>query len=387
MGRKSKWAGVRARDGGIEIDFRFRGVRCREKLRILPTPANLARAERHRFAILASIEAGTFDYATVFPDSAAAARFAQVDQPAVGYPVAKYLEEWLERQKACLHASTWRDYDKTVRLLASAIGNHSMADLRRAHVREWCEKQTCGNKRLSNIQSVLRTALDEAVHDDVIEVNIMAGWKYARKQPPRVEDDVDPFGVEEQTAILDACTNPQGRNLLQFAFWSGLRTSELCALEWGDIDWTRGIINVRRAFTQAAEEPEEPKTKRGAREVKLLAQARAALQAQKAHTLLRGRQVFMNPRTGEPWAGDQPIRKTLWTGTLERAGVRYRRPYQTRHTYASMMLTAGESPVWVAQQMGHADMTMIARVYGRWIANAVPDAGGKAEAMFTRPAK
>ena len=38
--------------------------------------------------------------------------------------------------------------------------------------------------------------------------------------------------------------------------------------------------------------------------------------------------------------------------------------------------------MWVAQQMGHADWTMIARVYGRWIPDAVLDAGGKAVATF-----
>ena len=47
-----------------------------------------------------------------------------------------------------------------------------------------------------------------------------------------------------------------------------------------------------------------------------------------------------------------------------------------------MMLSAGESPMWVAQQMGHADWTMIARVYGRWIPDAVPDAGQKVVATF-----
>jgi len=62
--------------------------------------------------------------------------------------------------------------------------------------------------------------------------------------------------------------------------------------------------------------------------------------------------------------------------------VRYRRQYQTRHTYASMMLTAGESPVWLANQMGHSDLTMIARTYGRWIDDAAPTAGSKAVKMF-----
>jgi integrase len=65
-----------------------------------------------------------------------------------------------------------------------------------------------------------------------------------------------------------------------------------------------------------------------------------------------------------------------------RAGIRYRRPYQTRHTYASMMLTAGESPVWLASQMGHCDLSMIGRIYARWIDGVLPDAGSKAVAMF-----
>lgn len=72
----------------------------------------------------------------------------------------------------------------------------------------------------------------------------------------------------------------------------------------------------------------------------------------------------------------------MWTPALKKAGVRYRRPYQTRHTYASMMLSAGEHPMWVARQMGHSDWTMIARVYGRWMPSADTLAGGKAEALW-----
>lgn len=96
------------------------------------------------------------------------------------------------------------------------------------------------------------------------------------------------------------------------------------------------------------------------------------------------KEVFLNPRTGEPWAGDQPIRHGAWTHALRLAGVRYRRPYQTRHTYASMMLTAGENPVWVAGQMGHADIGMIFRNYGRWIRDSAPEAGNKAVEMFSQ---
>ena len=68
VGRKLK--GVRAiSESTIEIDFRYRGVRCRERIKRKPTSANVKAAARYREAILDAIERGTFDYAYTFPDS------------------------------------------------------------------------------------------------------------------------------------------------------------------------------------------------------------------------------------------------------------------------------------------------------------------------------
>lgn len=383
MGDRRKRVGVRAEsDTSCTIDFPYKGVRCRERVKIAPTPAGLTRAERFRAAILHAIEQGTFNYAETFPDSPR--RFQFMEQAGAGYPLATWLETWVERKRPHLKASTWDDYRKIVyNTLIPAFGHHFLPDLKRTTVREWCNGQASSNKRLSNVQSVLRASLQDALDDDLLDVNPLHGWRYARKEAPKREDDVDPFSQEEQTAILAACADPQHRNLFRFAFWTGMRTSELCALEWGDVDFVRGIVRVSRALTQAADEAEEPKTRRSARDVKLLDPALQALADQKPLTfLLSGGAVFRDPRTGEPWTGDQPIRHGAWTHALKLAGVRYRRPYQTRHTYASMMLTAGESPVWVAQQMGHADLTMISRRYGRWMSDAAPEAGNRAVMLF-----
>ena len=57
-------------------------------------------------------------------------------------------------------------------------------------------------------------------------------------------------------------------------------------------------------------------------------------------------------------------------------------PYQTRHTFASTLLSAGENPVWVASMMGHKDWAMIIKVYGRWIPSVAPDAGNKVAALW-----
>lgn len=358
----------------------FRGVRCRERIPLKPTPVNLKRAEQHRAAILHAITAGTFDYATTFPDSSRATLFAH--QPGDVKTVEAYLETWLEGQRKHLKASTFNGYRKIVdHQLVPWFGDKVLSDVKRKDVREKLDEIESGNKTLANIQSVLRKAFDDAVEAEIVDSNPLAGWRYARKEAPKETDEVDPFTAEEQKLIL-ANLDGQGRNLIQFALWTGLRTSELVALDWGDIDWVRGQVRVTRALTQAANEAEATKTTSGRRDVKLLGPAREALEAQKAFTLLKGGEVFQNPRTGERWEGDQPIRKTLWTRALTKAGVRYRRPYQTRHTYASMMLSAGEHPMWVARQMGHADWTMIARVYGRWMPEADKEAGGKAEMLF-----
>jgi integrase len=126
------------------------------------------------------------------------------------------------------------------------------------------------------------------------------------------------------------------------------------------------------------EEPEEStKTIAGRREVKLLSPALDALKAQKAFTFLKGAEVFQNPNTGERWTGDKTIRQGMWAPTLRKVGVRYRKPYQTRHTFAFMALMAGESPMWVAKQMGHTDWSLTAKRYARWIPSNMPDAGSK----------
>lgn len=383
MGNQRKRTGVRAvSETTIQIDFTYKTVRCRERIKLQPTPANLKRAELHRSAILDAIERGTFDYATTFPDSPNRLLFAEYKGE--GYKLEDWLETWLERQKKHLKSSTYDDYRKIVEnTLVPEFGRTNLSDFKRSMMREWCDRQTCGNKRLANVQSVLRTALQDAMMDELIETNPLYAWKYVRKEAPEPEDDIDPFDTEDQTAILNACRDPQHRNLIQFAFWTGLRTSELVALAWGDIDWRRGIVRISRAKTQAADVPETPKTKRGTRDVKLLPPALEALNAQKAHSYLANGVVFLNPLHGKAWEGDQAIRNSAWTPAIRLSGVRYRNPYQTRHTWASMMLSADESPIWVAQQMGHSDTTMIFRNYGRWIKPKNDDSGQKAVDMYS----
>jgi integrase len=121
-------------------------------------------------------------------------------------------------------------------------------------------KKDTSAKTKGNILSVLRTALDDAVEDELLDANPLAGKKMRRKgdTKPR-KDEIDPFSAEERAVIVKAAKG-QERNFIQFAFWTGLRISELCALDWGDVDWVNKRIFVQRALTQHRKEPETPKT-------------------------------------------------------------------------------------------------------------------------------
>lgn len=381
MGRERQYDGVRpASASTIAIDFYYAGQRCKEYIKKEPTPTNLKRAAQHRAAILLAIEDGSFDYATTFPNSKRALKFAPMPE-AAGLTVATYLDKWLDEKKRKVKASTWDGYRKIVNSpLVPSLGSKMLVDLKRVEVKAMVKDMVCSNKRLTNILSVLRAALDDAVQDELLDRNPIHGWSYTNAETVKKDSDVDPFTSEEQALILAGCDG-QYQNLVKFAIWTGLRTSELVALDWNDIDWQREVICVTKALTSASDGFEDTKTKAGRRDIKILAPAMQALQAQKAHTLLKGVEIFQNPKELERWKGDQAIR-WVWASLLRRVKVRYRRPYQTRHTYASMMLSAGEHPMWVAQQMGHSDWGMIRRIYGKYMQEATPDAGGKAVGMF-----
>jgi integrase len=389
MGRKGTGVAIIS-DSSYEITFSYKGQRCRERVKAKPTPANTRDLIKFRQRILLSIDDGSFNYAQTFPNSKNLEKFAS---PGGAHTIAGYLEAWFDVKKTQIAASTAREYHGTIfNIIIPKFGAMPLSDLSRADLKTWLAKidddreKKITNKRLANIQSCLRLALQDAVDDEILTSNPLAGFTFKRNEAPRDTDHADPLDAEEQAAVIAAARDPQIANLWQFLFWTGLRTSEVIALEWSDVDWHRETVRVRKAITRAAKGiAEDTKTRAGRRDVKLLAPAMVALMAQKEHTFLAGEAIFNRPpwrgKPGGVWKHDHQI-WDAWKTTLKSAKVRYRNPYQTRHTYASMMLSAGEREIWVANQMGHSDTTSIRRNYGRWIPNSDPHAGSRAVELF-----
>jgi len=60
------------------------------------------------------------------------------------------------------------------------------------------------------------------------------------------------------------------------------------------------------------------------------------------------------------------MREVIWRAALEKADIAYRPMIQTRHTFATMMIDAGEDFGWVQHMLGHATLQMIIKHYHGW---------------------
>jgi integrase len=77
------------------------------------------------------------------------------------------------------------------------------------------------------------------------------------------------------------------------------------------------------------------------------------------------------------------ITKRIWYPLLRHLGLKQRRPYQTRHTAATLWLAAGENPEWIARQMGHTSTEMLFKVYSRYVPNLTRKDGSAFERLLS----
>jgi integrase len=152
--------------------------------------------------------------------------------------------------------------------------------------------------------------------------------------------------------------------MTEWWFYSGVRTGEAFGLRWPNVD----LRNARMLIAESVVLGEErDSTKTGvARSVILNSRALAAIQRQRAVSMAGMGHVWTHPFDNLGWTDERAYRRNYWEPTLKRLGIRYRRPYTMRHTFATMMLMAGRTPAWCAKQLGHS-IEMFLGTYSKWI--------------------
>lgn len=285
-----------------------------------------------------------------------------------------------------------------------AFGELRLDEITKDAVRAFCagkKKDGMASRSIRYMLATISGVYNLAIEDGLVAINPAS--KPAKLI--KVEDTKEKITVltdEETRDLLKAAKKhlPRFHPFLFTAFRTGLRQGELVALEWASIDWRGKFIEVGRSYRKnkvseagiSRREGAFSTTKSGKiRQVDMSDQlagvltehrkaiAAAALKAGKPMPeLVFPSTAFATKRgRGKEMAGEDAgqlqlpmdashIRRDLNT-VLKKAEMHRIRFHDTRHTFASLLLRKGESPVYVQHQLGHHDISMTVGTYGHLI--------------------
>lgn len=386
-------AKVRARkdNGLLFLDFYYRGVRCREQTALPDSVENRRRVQSLMSRIAKEIKQGLFDYAATFPGSPRAAQFAGAAGSILATPAPAAVSKISAPAAAALpdtpsfsdFSVTWRkemapqwrrqhrdsvDATFDAHLLAE-FGDRSVGSITKADVLTFRAKlaelpgrtsSKLSPPTINKTMGLLRQCLTEA-SERFGTPDAFKGVKRLKGRRP----DVKPFSLDEIEKIR-ATIRPDYRHYMTCRFFTGMRTGEINGLKWKYVDFENEVIRIREVFS-AGEAEENAKTESSIRDIPMLPMVKEAL-LQHWQTRETENEYVFTTREGNPIDAHN-FANRIWYPLLRYLGLEKRRPYQTRHTTATLMLASGENPEWIARLMGHTNTQMLFTVYSRFVPN------------------
>lgn len=397
---------VRADTGLLFLDFYHLGKRCREQTSLPDSLANRKRVQKLLDKIIEETRLGTFDYARFFPNSKMNGRFAvtpmasaieAVKAAVAGVPYPSidrsaldatpkfrdFAETWFVEKSVewrISHRTTIRsDLDGILipRFGEAAVGRITKANVLafRAELGQRLargRKTILSNQRINRLMAPVRMILNEAADRFDFRTPFSS-----IKQLRIKKTDVHPFSLDDVQRIL-ATVREDYRPYYAVRFFTAMRTGEVDGLQWKYVDFDRRLILVRETVVRGR--VEYTKTDGSQRDIQMSQAVYDALRLQEKATREISEYVFCN-RLGKP-LDHKNVTSRVWYPLLRHLGITPRRPYQARHTCATLWLAAGEAPQWIAMQLGHTTTEMLFRVYARFVPNLTRRDGSAFERML-----
>ena len=383
-------ATIRERSGKLIADFRYMGIRCRETTNLEDNAYNRRILKKRLEQLEAEITLGTFEYEKYFPKSNRVEEFKEKRSQQIAVqtkvPLFKeFTELWLKQKQVEWRASYQQKVSIVIKnYLIPAFGNQVLSKIKNSdllNLRATLAKVTHGKNqtslkasRINQIMTPLRMILNDAAERYEFEspyknINNLKEGKI----------EVTPFSLEEVHKILTT-VREDFRPYYTIRFFTGMRTSEIDGLQWKNIDLQRREIHIREALVNGV--LGGTKTYGSDRTIQMNDRVYQAFLQQKSLNNGKSEFVFCN-RDGGP-LDYRLVNKLVWHPILRFLGLKSRRAYQTRHTAATLWLSAGENPEWIARQLGHSTTEMLFRVYSRYIPNVTRRDGSAFEAMLEK---
>jgi integrase len=358
---------IRGKKNRIRAAFFYKGVRRFENTNYYcETGKNDCKCRpcRSAIALLGEIERkigeGTFKYSEYFPDSKVLKDFRLAEaSPNVGFST--YAWQWLDLKEPSLAFSTHKGYLSIIRKLSEYFGQTELAQIRYSHIQAYIKADGTKPKTISNTMNLLNQIFISAIHDEIVSKNPV---EFISK--PKIQSvQIDPFDKTEAAAIIDWIEKNHPRLACFFAlgFYTGMRTGELLALKWSDVDFNSHTIKVQRTITKARVK-ESTKTAES-RTIDIIPALDKYLKRQKQFTFLKSEWVTTTS-FNKPFMKTENM-KVYYNPCLKALGLRFRNLYQMRHSFACMMIDAGEELNWIKNMLGHKTLEMIFKRYGNRI--------------------
>jgi integrase len=251
-------------------------------------------------------------------------------------------------------------YDHHVRPYLGAI---ALRDITPETIGRWQADRLAdgaGPVAVRHAMDLLGSVLEQAFVAGRIAANPVRRVKKARR--PRREEvrALSPSTVEAMRSALGA----RDAALISVLAYAGLRPGEALGLRWGDV--RERTLLVQRSVSLG----EEADTKtRQHRTVRLLAPLAADLSAWRTAAGVRmtatSYSLGRTPSRGRR-RRNQSWRRRAFRRATQAAGLAHARPYDLRHSFASLLLHEGRSVIYVARQLGHDTRLTLTR-YGHVI--------------------
>ncbi|WP_051488736.1 site-specific integrase [Aliarcobacter lanthieri] len=209
------------------------------------------------------------------------------------------------------------------------------------------------------VNGILKLAFENAVIDGYIKTS-----PFIVSFPTLKSDyEMKPFNLQEIKLILDNADD-WFKNFLGIAFFTGARTGEILALEWKDINFEENTISITKTRTMGL--TKTPKTRSSYRTIDMLIQCETFLKEQRKITgLSESLFVLKGYKNKKLYNSSSLI--LYWKKILEKCKLEYRSIYQTRHSFASNMLSNKEDIFWVSQMLGHKSINITSEKYSKYI--------------------
>jgi integrase len=392
-GRDRHSAGIKgrvySRGGKLWVDFRYLGERVREPSGMENTSSNRDSVRKQLDLIVAEIENGLFSFAERFPSSKRKDHFTFLEGKAVRKDPSEvlfgeYVKRWWEEMQPGMSENQIRDYSTSLKNhLLPFFGSIPFSEFRPVVVKKFIAHlkgkknrygQPLSPKTVHNYLIPLRVIVRDAFQE--FEWYDLRDPFWGLKLPKQRRIRIQPFNYREWFALLENVL-PWYRPYFDLAVQTGLRPSEQVALRWSAID--EKFIHIESSIVRKVEKA-DLKTPGSFRRIELRPNTIETLKRQWELSEGFGQDyVFVNSE-GRPI--QQENLGKIWRRALSKAGLRYRRMYETRHTFASWALAAGEAPEWVARTLGRVDTSMVYRTYGRYIPNLTRRDGSAFEKRY-----